>query len=185
MSINNNKKYIVFDRDGTLIKHKPYMFKPEMVELFDDTIESLKLLKKNGFDFFLHTNQSGVGRGFFKLEDAIKCNNEMIQMIGLGTDLFKKICVAPEFPSTKNGYRKPSTRFGKEIMKDFEINIDNLFYVGDSISDIQTGINLGCHSFGINTGLVNIFKENKLNLHVKIFSSLTDFTNYIINENFK
>ena len=42
-----NLKYIVFDRDGTLIKHIPYLHKVEDVKLFDDTIKSIQLLKKN------------------------------------------------------------------------------------------------------------------------------------------
>ena len=41
--------YIVFDRDGTLIKHIPYLHKIEEVELFSDTTKSIKLLKKKWF----------------------------------------------------------------------------------------------------------------------------------------
>lgn len=173
-------KYIVFDRDGTLIKHKPYMYKQEMVELFEDTVISLKKLKDNGFQFFLHTNQSGIGRGMFSLKDAESCNNKMIELIGLGSDIFKKICVAPEFPPQKNGYRKPSVKFGKEIMNEFDIKIQNLIYVGDSIVDIKTGNNLGCRTYGLNTGLVDISK-NTNTLDFKCFKNLLTFTNYLIN----
>ena len=173
-------KYIVFDRDGTLIKHKPYMYKQEMVELFEDTVISLKKLKDNGFQFFLHTNQSGIGRGMFSLKDAKSCNNKMIELIGLGSDIFKKICVAPEFPPQKNGYRKPSIKFGKEIMNEFDIKIQNLIYVGDSIVDIKTGNNLGCRTYGLNTGLVDISK-NTNTLDFKCFKNLLTFTNYLIN----
>ena len=45
-------KYIVFDRDGTLIKHIPYLFEPNKVELLPTVKESLKLLKSNRFKFF-------------------------------------------------------------------------------------------------------------------------------------
>lgn len=172
-------KYIIFDRDGTLIKHKPYMYKPEMVELFPDTIDSLKILKNNDFQFFLHTNQSGVGRGMFSLKDAQKCNDKMIQLIGLGDDIFNKICIAPEYPAIKDGYRKPSVKFGNEIIKEYDVKIQNLIYVGDSIVDIQTGNNLGCRTYGLNTGLFDISK-NTNTLDFKCFKNLSTFTNYLI-----
>ena len=37
-------RYVVFDRDGTLIKHIPYLFKADQLELFNDTISSIKLV---------------------------------------------------------------------------------------------------------------------------------------------
>ena len=84
-------KYIVFDRDGTLIKHIPYLFEPNKVELLPTVKESLKLLKSNGFNFLLHTNQSGISRNFFKLKDVIACNNRLIEMIGLRKNIFYEI----------------------------------------------------------------------------------------------
>ena len=59
-------KYIVFDRDGTLIKHIPYLSSPSQVELFGDTIKSINLLVENRVKLFLHTNQSGISRKYFK-----------------------------------------------------------------------------------------------------------------------
>tara|TARA_B100000780_G_C20869523_1_gene345834 strand:+ start:55 stop:594 length:540 start_codon:yes stop_codon:yes gene_type:complete len=173
-------KYIVFDRDGTLIKHKPYMYQPQMVELFSDTIDSLVKLKNHGYQFFLHTNQSGIGRGMFSLKDAQKCNERMIKLIGLGSNIFKKICIAPEYPPTNNGYRKPSRRFGNDIMNEFKIKTEDLIYVGDSLVDIETGNNLGCKTYALNTGLVNILEKSKCIYKFNHFESLNDLTSYLI-----
>ena len=97
-------RYVVFDRDGTLIKHIPYLFKADQLELFNDTISSIKLLKSNGFKFFLHTNQSGISRNFFKLKDVIACNNRLIEMIGLGNNIFEEICIAEDYPAKDDSY---------------------------------------------------------------------------------
>ena len=41
-------KHVILDRDGTLIKYIPYLFKKEKVELIPGTIEAIKILiKKN------------------------------------------------------------------------------------------------------------------------------------------
>ena len=118
--------YIVFDRDGTLIKHIPYLHNPEEVELFSDTIKSIKLLKKNNFKFFLHTNQSGVSRKIFKSSDVIFCNKKLLNLINLGDDLFEEICVAEDYPAKKNSYRKPD--------KCWRRNNSNFWFLGKFIT---------------------------------------------------
>tara|TARA_Y100000741_G_scaffold206989_1_gene157537 strand:- start:91 stop:627 length:537 start_codon:yes stop_codon:yes gene_type:complete len=177
-----NDRYIVFDRDGTLIKHIPYLHKVEEVELFNDTIKSIKILKRNGFKFFLHTNQSGISRKYFSIDDVIKCNNKLITMIGLGNDLFEDICIAEDYPRKKNSYRKPSPKFGLEIIDKYKIKKENLFYVGDSVSDLQTGNNIGCHSYGVNTGLVDLNPSYDNRKKFDISKSLFEVVNKIIKE---
>tara|TARA_Y100000768_G_scaffold1265_1_gene1002 strand:+ start:676 stop:1212 length:537 start_codon:yes stop_codon:yes gene_type:complete len=173
-------KFIVFDRDGTLIKHIPYVYKVKDIKLFDDTIKSIELLKKNDFKFFLHTNQSGISRKYFTMDDVVKCNNKLIDLIGLGNDLFEDICIAEDYPPKKNSYRKPSPRFGLEIIKKYKINKNDLFYIGDSISDLQTGNNIGCYSYGVNTGLIDL-KSNCLNIdQYNISNNLYDTVKKII-----
>lgn len=145
-------KYIIFDRDGTLIKHVPYLFEKDKVELLPHVIELIKIFKSNNYKLFLHTNQSGIGREYFSLNDCIKCNNQMIELIGMGKDVFDRICIAPDFPPNDITYRKPSIKFGKEIIDKYKICSSDLYYIGDAISDIETANNLKCNSFGVRTG---------------------------------
>src|SRR3990167_5676377 len=102
--------YIVLDRDGTLIRNKHYLSDPELVEVLPTVVGGLTKLIKSGCKLFLHTNQSGIGRGYFSLADAIECNNEMLRQIGLGDNLFKDICLCPETPDQGIHYRKPSPK---------------------------------------------------------------------------
>ena len=83
-------KYVILDRDGTLIKYIPYLFEKEKVELIPGTIEAIKILIKKNIKINLHTNQSGVGRGYFGISDVVDCNNKMIELIGLGQNIFRK-----------------------------------------------------------------------------------------------
>ena len=45
-------KFIVFDRDGTLIKHKPYLFESKELELLPYVFEGLTILKNAGYKLF-------------------------------------------------------------------------------------------------------------------------------------
>ena len=173
-------KYIVFDRDGTLIKHIPYLSNPSQVKLFGDTIKSINLLRENGVKLFLHTNQSGVSRNFFKIEDAISCNNKLIELLGMGENIFEKICIAEDYPAKEDSYRKPSPKFGLEIIEKYKINKQDLFYVGDSTSDLETALNIGCKCFGVNTGLVDLKPPNENKIRFDISENLYELVNKIL-----
>ncbi|MCH8329310.1 MAG: HAD-IIIA family hydrolase [Nanoarchaeota archaeon] len=75
-------KAVILDRDGTLVEDTGYAYKIEDFKLIDKVIDALKLLKDN-FKLFIVTNQSGIGRGLFTLEDFEKFNNHL-------TNIFKK-----------------------------------------------------------------------------------------------
>lgn len=175
-----NLKYVVLDRDGTLIKHIPYLSNPSQVELFGDTIKSINLLIENRVKLFLHTNQSGVSRKYFKIEDAISCNNKLIELLGMGENVFEEICIAEDYPPGKDTYRKPSPKFGLEIIDKYKINKNYLFYVGDSTSDLETALNIGCKCFGVNTGLVDLKSSNENKIRFDVSENLYEVVNKIL-----
>ena len=54
-------RYIIFDRDGTLIKHKKYLHKPEDIELVPGSRDIvLSFLKKAIYYFSIQINQELV-----------------------------------------------------------------------------------------------------------------------------
>tara|TARA_B100001057_G_scaffold80535_1_gene75791 strand:- start:23456 stop:24013 length:558 start_codon:yes stop_codon:yes gene_type:complete len=180
-------KHIVFDRDGTLIKYIPYLFMAEDIQLKKEVRESLKLLKDKGHKMYLHTNQSGVSREYFTLKDVVKCNDKMIELIGLGENLFQRICIATDYPAKKISYRKPSPKFGNEIIKDFNLNKSSLIYIGDSISDLLTAKNIGCRAYGIKSGINQLTNKNleTFNLNFQVFDSIAEIIDKILNEDLR
>jgi D-glycero-D-manno-heptose 1,7-bisphosphate phosphatase len=142
----------VLDRDGTLIEYVPYLSSPAQVKLLPTVVEALQLLRSSGFRLFLHTNQAGVGRGYYTRDAAHACNDEMLRQIGMGSGLFERLCVAFESPDDELEYRKPSPRFGREIMESYGIAAHEMCYIGDNVSDLQTAENLSCVGIGVNTG---------------------------------
>ena len=48
--------------------------------------------------------------------------------------------------------RKPSTKFIKEIEKDFRIDLKNSYVIGDHPIDIEMGNNAGCKTIYVLTG---------------------------------
>ena len=136
---------VFLDRDGTLIENRHYLGSPEGVVLLPGVQEALRLARARRMKLFLFTNQSGVGRGYFTLADVEAVNRRLIDMLGLGADLFTSVCVATERPDEPPMYRKPSPRFIEEMLRAHGISHTTAWMVGDAPSDWLAGLNAGVH----------------------------------------
>jgi len=58
-------RFVVFDRNGTIIEEREYLSEPEQVRLIPGVGAALRELLQMGFGLVVITNQSGIGRGFF------------------------------------------------------------------------------------------------------------------------
>ena len=136
-------KALFLDRDGTLIVKHDYLADPARVELLPGVREVLHRFMARGYRLFLFTNQSGVGRGMFKLETVHRCNERMLELLGLPFPGFTEICIATETPDMPTVYRKPSPRFITEMMSKYALTPAECWMVGDMPCDVQAGLNAG------------------------------------------
>ena len=137
-------KAIIFDRDGTLIEFVDFLYKDKDVVINKDFILTLKFLNNiKSLKFFIHTNQSGVFRKMFNIEDVKKCNNKIFEILHNKYDLefcVEKIYIAPSFDSI---YRKPTDQVVVELEKRFHFKRKDILYIGDTLVDYQTAIASG------------------------------------------
>ena len=82
------RKALFLDRDGTLIHDAHYLKDPEKVEIIEGISESIKLVRQQGFLLFMHTNQSGIARGYFDSSDVNACNKRMHRIFDWPDDFF-------------------------------------------------------------------------------------------------
>ncbi len=133
---------IFFDRDGVVNVDDIYVYKIEDFIYVDGFIDVFKQCKKKGYLLFVITNQSGIGRGYYSLEDFLILSDFMQQDLrkkcGFG---FDKIYFCAHKPSDNCDCRKPKDGMIRQAMKDFALDISKSYLIGDKISDIQAGIN--------------------------------------------
>jgi D,D-heptose 1,7-bisphosphate phosphatase len=134
---------VFLDRDGTLIAEKNYLHRVEDVEIFPDAGTALKRLSTAGFKLIIVTNQSGIGRGMFTLEDAEKVNQHLSREFAREGVHFDKIYIAPEAPDQPNRGRKPSPQFLFDARDEFKLDLARSFMVGDKLIDLECGWNAG------------------------------------------
>lgn len=173
----------MLDRDGTLIRHVPYLHDPIQVELLPTVREGVDLLRDAGCRLYLHTNQSGIGRGHFTLRDAEACNASLVEALGFGETGFSRVCIAPESPDDMPVYRKPSPRFGRELLAASGDEPVTLCYIGDNICDLQTADALGCLGIGVDTGghrLIAQVESLRLSQASPIFPTFLDAARFVV-----
>jgi D,D-heptose 1,7-bisphosphate phosphatase len=134
---------VFLDRDGTLIVERNYLHKTEDVHLFPGVGAALKSLQNAGFQLFILSNQSGVGRGYFTLADVEKVNEHIAAILARDGVRFEKIYIAPEAPDAPSRGRKPSPQFVFDARDAFDLDLSESYIVGDKLSDLECGWNAG------------------------------------------
>ena len=139
------------DRDGVLIKEKNYLGSPDQVELFPQTAEAIRLLKKNGFITVVVSNQSGVARGYFREKDIAEVEARISSLLAaenVSIDAWYYCCHHPD--GIKPEYarhcecRKPAPGMFLRAADDLNIELADSFMIGDKYSDLNAATNAGC-----------------------------------------
>lgn len=144
--MHNKIKAVFFDRDGTLIHEKPgvYLSDPAAVRLYAPVPSALKRLKEAGFHFFIVSNQSGIGRGYFT-EKEVNAVHARLQEL-LKPAVMEEIVFCPHAPGQDCACRKPGTLLGERLIAKYRIDPAHSFMVGDKKADVLFGQKLGLRS---------------------------------------
>lgn len=147
-------KAIFLDRDGTINVDKNYLYRQEDFEFLPGVIEALKKLKEAGYLLIIITNQSGIARGFYTEADFQKLNAWMKQKLenaGAGIDA---VYYCPHHPNAQIeeyridcSCRKPKTGLFDQATKDFDIDLDVSYAIGDRLRDCSICMETNCHGF--------------------------------------
>lgn len=139
------QKAVFFDRDGTLIVNVPYNGDPEKVTLMPGAVEACRMLHEAGFCLFIISNQSGVGRGLITEEQVTLVNERTLDL--LGRELFTAVYYCLDDPNRPiSGCRKPSPIMLLTAHKEYGIDLQASFMVGDKEEDVQAGRAAGCRT---------------------------------------
>ncbi len=150
----NINKCVFLDRDGVLIKDVGYLKKPEDIIIMPGSIEALKVLKGGGFLLIIVTNQAGIAKGFFNMDDLATVNNKLLKIYEDNGIIIDDLYFCPHHEKgTVEPYnircscRKPETGMVLKGVEKFNIDTDKSFMVGDKDSDILLAKNSGLKSF--------------------------------------
>jgi D-glycero-D-manno-heptose 1,7-bisphosphate phosphatase len=151
---------VFLDRDGVITQDPPhYAHRIDQLKLIPRTIEAIKLLNKNKFKVIVVSNQSGVGRGYFKENNVDLFNRALEEKLYKYHSFIDAIYYCPHHPKAKIGTyrvecdcRKPKPGMLLKGANDYNINLKKSFMIGDKWSDILAGQAVGCKTILVLTG---------------------------------
>ncbi|WP_233246168.1 D-glycero-alpha-D-manno-heptose-1,7-bisphosphate 7-phosphatase [Coraliomargarita sinensis] len=146
------KTAVFADRDGTLIEHVDYIDHPDKLKLLPGVKARVHQLIDKKIPFFILTNQSGVGRGYFPIETVHACQKKLFELLEIAPGQIAGWCIAPELPDTEGGYRKPSPRFIEEACQHLGTTPKQCHMIGDTLVDLETAWNSGAQAWAVSNG---------------------------------
>lgn len=173
---------VFLDRDGTLIEDKDYLHRPEEVVIYPGVGSALKRLQDADFKLFIITNQSGVGRGYFPIEDVHRVHQHLCRELAKDGVRIDKIYVAPEHPDAPSRGRKPSPQFLFDARDEFGIDLAQSYMIGDKLIDLECGWNAGVkQSILVRTGYGANAEKSGLERRAVIGDDLPSTVEWILN----
>jgi D-glycero-D-manno-heptose 1,7-bisphosphate phosphatase len=151
------KGAVFLDRDGVIIRDSGYVSSAEDVAILDGVKEGISILKLLGFPLVVVTNQSGIARGYYTVEDYHKVTNKMLFLFGK-ENVFDLILFSPfhadgivEKYSKDSNCRKPAPGMFLKAKEKLDIDFSASWMIGDKKSDIEAGKKLGIKTILVNS----------------------------------
>ena len=134
---------IILDRDGTLHRDTGYLIRFEDLEFLPGVEEALHLLQNKGFRLFVASNQSGVARGFFSLEEVLTLNAKIQDFFLKKGIHIEDFAICPHHTEGKlPAYtvacdcRKPRPGMLLDLARRHGLDLSRSYMVGDSPRDV-------------------------------------------------
>jgi len=151
---------VFLDRDGTINPDEyGYIGNPDDYSLYPYAAKSIRLLRELGFYVFLVSNQSGIARGFFTIEQLQKVFDKMQQLLRAEDTEIDKIYYSPYFATgvvepynIEHEDRKPGLGMFRKAIKEFHFRPELSWMIGDRQFDIDFGKRAGMKTILVRSG---------------------------------
>lgn len=140
---------VLLDRDDTICPDVPHNGDPAKMHVFPYSGRAVRRLNEAGYLVIVVTNQSGIGRGMYAVEDMVAVNDEMCRQLSESGAKIDGIYYCPHRPDEKCDCRKPETGMGIRAISDFNLDPSLCWMVGDKDADVEFGHRLGMRALKV------------------------------------
>jgi D-glycero-D-manno-heptose 1,7-bisphosphate phosphatase len=146
------RRYVMLDRDGTLIAERHYLSDPAQVELLPGAVDGLQRLRQLDLGLVMVTNQSGVGRGYFSRARLDEVHQRLKDLLAEHQIVLDGVYVCPHVPEEDCPCRKPRTGLVAAAAAELGFEPSAGFVIGDKPCDIELGQAVKARTFLVRTG---------------------------------
>lgn len=149
----NVKRAAVFvDRDGTLNPDPGYIASPEKFECFPTVPEAIRQLNRAGLTVIMVTNQSGIARGYFSLQNLEDIHRKLQDDLAKSRAWLDDVLFCPHHPDDGCRCRKPNPGMIELAVARHPIDVAASYVVGDQSRDIEMAHGVGAKGILVMTG---------------------------------
>ena len=146
-------KLVILDRDGVINQDADNYIKSvdEWIPL-PGSITAIARLYRAGYSVVVATNQSGIGRGLFDLDDLEAMHEKLSDLLAEQDAGLAGIFYCPHTPEDHCHCRKPAPGLIDAIASEFGVSLSGVPLIGDSLRDLQAGLSNHCIPILVRTG---------------------------------
>lgn len=150
---------VFLDRDGTINEEVNFLSRPEDLRLIEGAAEAVAALKRAGLAVVVVTNQSGLARGLFSLEDLERVHRRLDKLLAAEGAKVDAYYFCPHHPqgsvpelAIDCQCRKPGPALFERAAKELGLDLARSFWVGDRLRDLKAAARFGGRSVLTLTG---------------------------------
>jgi histidinol-phosphate phosphatase family protein len=138
-----SRQGVLLDRDGTIIADGGYVGSVDRVEFVDGAIEAIAALNRAGLPVAVVSNQAGVARGYYGIDDVHQVHKHMIEELAQQDAHIDLWLFCPYHPdgtvesfARASADRKPGPGMALAAAEALGLDLTSSWVVGDSACDI-------------------------------------------------
>ena len=180
-------KAIFVDRDGVINKDPGGWTQYEYVTRWEDfhflpgALDALKKLNQNGLKVIVVSNQAGVSKGYFTRDELNEVTTRMTNQVAKSGGKIEKAYYCVHRDEDNCNCRKPKAGLLEMAAREFNIELHNSYFIGDTKTDVMAGRRAGCKTVFVLSGKA---PEDEMKKWPEkpdyVFNNLLDAANWLI-----
>ncbi|MDR3418437.1 MAG: D-glycero-beta-D-manno-heptose 1,7-bisphosphate 7-phosphatase [Nevskia sp.] len=146
-------KLVILDRDGVINEDSDeHIRSVSEWKPIAGSLEAIAQLCQAGYQVYIASNQSGIGRGYFDFDALFAIHDRMQRAVAELGGRIAGIEFAPDHPDEPSEMRKPGPGMLKDLARRLGVGLEGVPFVGDSEGDILAARAAGARPVLVLTG---------------------------------
>lgn len=146
-------KLAILDRDGVINQDSDAFIKnPDEWIPIPGSLEAIARLSRAGWHIVIASNQSGIARGLFSMTTLNAIHAKMRRELANAGGAIDAVFICPHGPNDNCACRKPRPGMFLDIARRYDMALESVPAVGDSLRDLQAASAAGCTPWLVLTG---------------------------------
>lgn len=187
------QKAVFLDRDGVINEEVDELINIDDLRIYPSSFPAIKKINQSGFLAIIVTNQPMIAKGKLTEDELDEIHRKLETLLGSRGAKIDAIYLCPHHPQRgwageikklkiKCSCRKPNIGLIEKAVKDFNIDLKESYFIGNSDVDFQTAKNARIKFVGVETGysLQEMPQYGKLTTGVLVKKNLDEAVDYIL-----